>query len=129
MDDGFGEGDEIPRFYDSMIAKLSAWAPDRDRAIARMEAALNRYEIAGFAHNIEHLLQVLGSERFQAGPYDTGLVGTLPPLRTTPDDDDLASAFAAIWTHRKRQAQKPQATGESEGLWQRTARTGSLRAR
>ena len=129
IDDGFGEGDEIPRFYDSMIAKLSAWAPDRARCVGRMAAALERFEIAGFAHNIEHLQQVLASETFQVGPYDTGLVGTLPPLRTTPDDDDLASAFAAIWTHRQRQAQKPAATAENESLWQRTARTGGLRAR
>ena len=129
IDDGFGEGDEIPRFYDSMIAKLSAWAPDRPRAIARMQAALDRFEIGGFAHNIEHLQQVLASESFQVGPYDTGLVGTLPPLRTTPDDDDLASAFAAIWTHRQRQAQRPAPAADSESQWQRTARTGGLRAR
>ena len=129
IDDGFGEGDEIPRFYDSMIAKLSAWAPDRLRAIGRMQAALDRFEIGGFAHNIEHLQQVLASESFQVGPYDTGLVGTLPPLRTTPDDDDLASAFAAIWTHRQRQAQRPAPAADSESQWQRTARTGGLRAR
>ena len=129
VDDGFGEGDEIPRFYDSMIAKLSAWAPDRARAIARMDAALERFEIAGFAHNIEHLLQVLQSETFRVGPYDTGIVGTLPPLRTQPDDDVLATAFAAIWTHRQRVAQRPVATTDSESTWQRTARTGGLRAR
>ena len=94
-----------------------------------MDAALARFEIAGFAHNIEHLQQVIASERFQVGPYDTGLVGTLPPLRTTAEDDVLASAFAAIWTHRQRQAQKPQANGDNEGLWQRTARVGGLRAK
>ena len=112
-----------------MIAKLSAWAPDRPRAIARMDAALERFEIAGFAHNIEHLQQVLGSEAFQVGPYTTGLVASLPALRTTPDDDELASAFAAIHTHRQRQSQQPQTTGSGESLWQQTARHGSLRAR
>ena len=130
IDDGFGEGDEIPRFYDSMIAKLSAWAPDRPRAIARMQAALDQFEIAGFAHNIEHLQQVLASPTFAQGPYDTGIVGTLPPLAPEPEDHDLATAFAAIWTHRQRVSKQTQQTTEqTETRWQQAARQASIRNR
>ena len=129
LDDGFGEGDEIPRYYDAMIAKLSAWAPDRQRALARMQAALDRFELAGIAHNIAHLQLVLASESFAAGRYDTGIVGTLPPLPTVPDDDVLASVFAALHTHRQRQGPQTAGVGETEGLWQRSARLNALRAR
>src|SRR5471030_1041731 len=39
-DTGVREGDEISMFYDPMIAKLCAWAPDRAGAIAGMARAL-----------------------------------------------------------------------------------------
>ena len=104
LDDGFGEGDVIPRFYDPMIAKLSAWAPDRSACIARMAAALRDFEIGGIQHNIGHLLQVLASEAFVAGRYDTGLVKTLAPLPTEPDEDAVARFHHAVLPHRRGRA-------------------------
>src|SRR3954469_17738282 len=41
VDTGVYEGDEIPIYYDSMIAKLITHGGTRDQAIARMHAALN----------------------------------------------------------------------------------------
>ncbi len=128
LDDGVTEGDVVSSFYDPMIAKLSAWAPDRLRCIARMESALRSFEIAGIRHNIEHLLQVLGSEAFVAGHYDTSLVSTLPPLAEEPPDDPVAAAWAALTVHRDRQtARSPENHGESS--WAKAARQTSLRAR
>ncbi|MGL6111430.1 MAG: acetyl-CoA carboxylase biotin carboxylase subunit, partial [Rubrivivax sp.] len=40
VDTGFGEGDAISPYYDSMIAKLIVWGADRAQALARMDAAL-----------------------------------------------------------------------------------------
>jgi acetyl-CoA carboxylase biotin carboxylase subunit len=37
----------ISPFYDSLIAKLIVWAPDRDRAIERMQRALAEFQIGG----------------------------------------------------------------------------------
>ena len=37
----------ISPFYDSLIAKLIVWAPDRERAIDRMQRALGEFEITG----------------------------------------------------------------------------------
>jgi acetyl-CoA carboxylase biotin carboxylase subunit len=128
LDDGVTEGDVVSNFYDPMIAKLSAWAPDRERCIGRMEAALRSFEIGGIRHNIEHLLQVLASGPFRAGRYDTGLVATLPPLAEEPADDPIATAFAALTLHRSRRStQVP--VQMSEGAWATVARTGGLRAR
>ena len=39
-DSGVEAGFEVPVFYDSMISKVVAWAPDRAGAIARMRRAL-----------------------------------------------------------------------------------------
>ena len=37
----------ISPFYDSLIAKLIVWAPNRDAAIDRMQRALSEFEISG----------------------------------------------------------------------------------
>jgi acetyl-CoA carboxylase biotin carboxylase subunit len=126
LDDGFGEGDVIPRFYDPMIAKLSAWAPDRPACIARMAAALRDFEIGGIQHNIEHLLQVLASEAFVAGQYDTGLVKTLQTLPTEAPDDAVAVALGALWTARQK---RPAVQSAGESAWVVQARTQGLRSR
>jgi acetyl/propionyl-CoA carboxylase alpha subunit len=126
LDDGVVEGDEVPRYYDPMIAKLSAWAPDRPQCIARMQAALQQFEIAGVAHNIKHLQHVLASAAFQSGRYDTGIVGSLPPLPELPEPDAWTLALAAVADHRaRRPADTTAATADS--AWSRHARSAGLR--
>jgi acetyl-CoA carboxylase biotin carboxylase subunit len=72
-------GDLIAPEYDSLLAKLIVWAPDRDGAIARMRRALTEFHIAG--DNVrttrQFLLRVLESPAFQAAVHDTSLVGQL----------------------------------------------------
>ncbi len=132
LDDGFGEGDVVSNFYDPMIAKLSAWAPTRPQCIARMASALDSFEIAGISHNIEHLQQVLASEPFRTGHYDTGIVKTLAPLATDPPDDDVSAALAVLLHHRRAAGQASPSTAgphvfTQESAWALAARLGAVR--
>jgi acetyl-CoA carboxylase biotin carboxylase subunit len=72
-------GDLIAPEYDSLLAKVIAWAPDRDRAIARMRRALAEFAVAG--ENVrttrEFLSRVLEHPDFQQATHDTGIVGRL----------------------------------------------------
>jgi acetyl-CoA carboxylase biotin carboxylase subunit len=72
-------GDSVAPEYDSLLAKLIVWAPDRAGAIARMRRALNEFHIAG--DNVRttrgFLLQVLQDPAFEAGEHDTSLVERL----------------------------------------------------
>ena len=70
-DTGVEEGGRISPYYDPMIAKLCAWAPDRAGAIARMSGALDRFEIDGIAHNIPLLGALMEHERFRRGDLTT----------------------------------------------------------
>lgn len=47
VDSGVKTGDTIPAYYDSLMAKLVVWGPDRDTALRRAEQALKEFEIRG----------------------------------------------------------------------------------
>ncbi len=70
-DRGVEEGSEIPVYYDSMIAKLCTWAPDRTQAIHRMSRALQEYEVLGVRTNIPLLQFVLAHPEFVKGNFST----------------------------------------------------------
>ena len=74
VDTGVIEGDEVSVFYDPMIAKLIVWDDDRDRAIARMEQALEEYRISGLKTNLRFLRNLAGSAPFKALDLDTGFI-------------------------------------------------------
>ena len=73
-DSGVEAGFEVPIFYDSMISKVIAWAPNRTAAIARMQRALSAYEVGGITTAIPVLLWVLGHDAFAAGQPDTAFL-------------------------------------------------------
>ncbi|MGB9907703.1 MAG: acetyl-CoA carboxylase biotin carboxylase subunit [Candidatus Saccharicenans sp.] len=64
-------GWEIPPHYDSLIAKIIAYAPTRQLAIAKMKAALETTTIVGIKTNIPLLLNILSSDDFVRGNYNT----------------------------------------------------------
>ncbi|MDP2004182.1 MAG: acetyl/propionyl/methylcrotonyl-CoA carboxylase subunit alpha [Rubrivivax sp.] len=74
VDSGFGEGDAISPYYDSMIAKLIVWGEDREQALARMDAALQATHIMGLATNVAFLRRVVASHAFATADLDTALI-------------------------------------------------------
>ncbi|MCX6625472.1 MAG: acetyl-CoA carboxylase biotin carboxylase subunit [Acidobacteria bacterium] len=64
----------IPPYYDSLVAKLIAWAPTRDQAIARMRRALDMFVVEGIHTSIPMQQKILAHPAFIAGKYDTGFL-------------------------------------------------------
>jgi acetyl-CoA carboxylase biotin carboxylase subunit len=64
-------GYTVPVFYDSMIAKLIAWAPARTEAVARMARALAEYQVLGIRTTIPFFLWLLQQPDYLDGRYDT----------------------------------------------------------
>lgn len=69
------DGYKISPFYDSMIAKLIVHGENREEAINRMRRALAEFIISGVKTNIDYQLEILNSEEFILGNYDTGFIG------------------------------------------------------
>ena len=59
LDSHIYEGYRFPPFYDALMAKQIAWAPDRAAAIERMEQALAAFEIEGVTTSLPLLQRIL----------------------------------------------------------------------
>lgn len=66
------DGYTITPYYDSMIAKLIAYAPTREEAIAKMKWALAEFIVEGVDTNIDFELSLIRDEEFIKGTYDIG---------------------------------------------------------
>jgi acetyl-CoA carboxylase biotin carboxylase subunit len=80
-DGGVIPGYAVPVFYDSMIAKLIAWAGSRPEAIGRMTRALQEYEVLGVRTTIPFFLWLLREPDFLAGRFDTTYLDRLLAAR------------------------------------------------
>jgi acetyl/propionyl-CoA carboxylase alpha subunit len=71
VDSGYREGQDVPVYYDPMLAKVIVFAETRAMAVERAIAALREFVVLGIKTNIPFLLAVLDSPRFRAGTVDT----------------------------------------------------------
>jgi acetyl-CoA/propionyl-CoA carboxylase biotin carboxyl carrier protein len=71
VDSSLYEGLEIPVAYDSLLAKVIAWGPDREHARKRMIGALERFVLLGIRTNIEFLADLLASDVFKSATFTT----------------------------------------------------------
>jgi acetyl-CoA carboxylase biotin carboxylase subunit len=81
MDTHIYPGYDVPSYYDSLLGKLSVWAPDRATAIARGDAALRELLVDGITTNIDLHRAILSNEVFIDGKVTTNLldrVGSAP---------------------------------------------------
>ncbi|MFZ0668416.1 MAG: biotin carboxylase N-terminal domain-containing protein [Acidimicrobiales bacterium] len=85
VDSSLLPGQQLSTAYDPLLSKVVAWAPDRTRALARLNRALAGTVILGFATNINFLRSLLSHEDVLTGRVDAGLVErALPQLLAGP---------------------------------------------
>jgi acetyl/propionyl-CoA carboxylase alpha subunit len=136
LDEGVTEGDEVPIFYDPLIAKLAAWAESRPQAIARMNRALAEYEVRGIKTTIPFFQWLLGTEDFQQARFDTTFVDAelarrngRPFVEATGEAEELAAAAAALHEYLSR-ASTSGGRSDAPGRvspWAAAARAAALR--
>jgi acetyl-CoA carboxylase biotin carboxylase subunit len=137
-DRGIEEGGEVSMYYDPMIAKLIAWAPDRTSAMDRMLRALSEYVVEGVATNLAVCDFVMNHPSFREGSFDTGFLSRWyqPGKESGSADEarDTAMALLGAWLEcEHREGPKTAApsldggmtgNGVKSGGW----KTGRLRA-
>ncbi len=68
-------GYEITPYYDSMIAKVIAYAPTRKEALMKMKWALAEFLVEGVDTNIDFQLKLLRDPDVEKAEYDIGFLG------------------------------------------------------
>ena len=95
-DGGVSVGYTVPVFYDSMIAKLVAWAGTRDEAIARMSRALAEYQVLGIRTTIPFFVWLIRQPDYRAGRYDTTYLDRLLAERRGASFSELEAADGEV---------------------------------
>ncbi|PZF96713.1 ATP-binding protein [Micromonospora deserti] len=97
LDSGMTDGSVVSVHYDSMLAKVIAWAPTRAEAARALAGALARAELHGLATNRDLLVRVLRSPEFAAVEIDTGFLDRHPEVYAPllPADQLPLAALAA----------------------------------
>ena len=67
-------GAVITRYYDSLLEKVTAWAPGPEEAIARMDRALREFRIRGVATNLAFVENLISHPTFKAAEYTTRFI-------------------------------------------------------
>jgi acetyl/propionyl-CoA carboxylase alpha subunit len=131
-DSGVETGDEVTLHYDSLLAKLIVWAPDRAQAVARMAQALDELVVFGVATNQVFHRRLMSDPAFRRGEIDIQFLERRPdlmaPLSTSSRVRDLAVA-AALAEDEARQTRRPVVTADAGTFneWARQARSEGLR--
>ncbi len=74
VDSAVYSGLEIPPYYDSMLAKLSVWAPTRAEAIKKAQTALGEVIITGIKNNVDYQYGILTNKDFVEGNTDIDFI-------------------------------------------------------
>jgi acetyl/propionyl-CoA carboxylase alpha subunit len=118
--------------YDSLLAKLIVWAPDRAQAIRRMTQALDELVVVGVATNQVFHRRLMADPAFRQGEIDIQFLERRPDLLDTRGTSsrvrDLAVA-AALAEDEARQTRRPVIAIDSgvSSEWARQARSEGLR--
>jgi acetyl-CoA carboxylase biotin carboxylase subunit len=79
VDAGYEAGNTVTPFYDPLLAKLCVHGHTRDEALGRAREAVAAFRLAGPKTNLPFHADLLASEAFVSGDYDTSVVAGLRP--------------------------------------------------
>jgi acetyl-CoA carboxylase biotin carboxylase subunit len=72
-------GYEVPPYYDSLLAKLIVWGPDRTTAIARARRALGEFHVDGVRTNLPFHRGIVNNDAFLDAEVSTNLLDRVGP--------------------------------------------------
>lgn len=84
-------GAVITRHYDSLLEKVTAWAPTAEATISRMDRALREFRIRGVSTNIAFVENLLGHPTFLNNEYTTTFIDNTADLFDFQERRDRAT--------------------------------------
>lgn len=103
LDGAVYQGYEIPRYYDSMLVKMTVYGFTWKEAVDRLHRSLTGFAIAGVKTTIPYYKQIVKDPDFISQNFDTSYIETHPHLldyqEEVPEMEKLASLLAEINAH------------------------------
>jgi acetyl-CoA carboxylase biotin carboxylase subunit len=96
---------QVTVYYDSLIAKLLVWAPNRVEALARMVRALRETKIVGVRTTIPFHIQLFQNRKFRAGKIHTRFVDQEFDFKDVQEEHREEAAILAAALEFLRQEQ------------------------
>ena len=96
VDTGIRASSAVTPYYDSMLAKVIGYGPDRETAARRLSAALAELRILGIKTNQAFLRDLVETSQFRDGKLSTRFIPELYPDGWTEKPDNDLPAFAAV---------------------------------
>ena len=84
-------GAVITPYYDSLLVKVTAWAPTFAQSVQRMDRALREFRVRGVRTNIPFLNNLILHPTFQGGQAVTTFIDDTPELFRWPHRRDRAT--------------------------------------
>ena len=117
---GIESGSTVTPYYDSMLAKLIAYAETRDEALDKLDRALDETSIFGITTNLKFLKRLIALPATRSATFYTRLIDEqMKELldKGTDTDTEALALGAYYWMIRQRQP-------AVNGPWQSLATTG-----
>lgn len=84
-------GAVVTPYYDSLLVKVTAWAPSAIESIRRMDRALREFRIRGVSTNLPFVTNVINHPLFGRGEATTRFIDETPELLRFPERRDRAT--------------------------------------
>ncbi len=99
VDHALYSGGSASPHFDPMLAKIIAWAPNREHCRRKLIRALRDTAVLGFHHNLTWLIGLLETDAFVAGETFTGALPEVPLAEPPPQLWAAAANAAAPGGH------------------------------
>ncbi len=131
VDSGVAAGSVVSADYDSLLAKVIAWAPERDRAAGALARALRTAELSGVRTNADALAAILTEESFGSGEATTAYLSEHPEVAeaTGPSGEDrTVHLVAAAMAQQAADREADSLWSFAPSGWRNVATVGQRRA-
>ncbi len=129
IDSSLYQGMKISADYDSLIAKIISWGPNRQTAIQRLRRGIKEYQIGGVKTDLAFLAKILESHPYLDGRITTSFLDDHRIEQDVPCEEVTRDAAIAAALHiHKQQEESKGGNTSSVDLWRQTAWKEQIRS-
>ena len=127
VDSSLFSGIDVGPHYDSLVSKLCVWGADRAQALARLQRAIDEYQITGVKTTLPFHRQLITHPEFVAGHLETRFLERNTLGGDKPASQDEALLASALLSHVRRDNSRATTTTTTRtNTWRERAKGGTV---